>query len=185
MTLVMDSIFYPLDQLYSETLRSQIVNHDEVFLKLLAILEMYVEQKQSSEGFKYLFLSVFNRVCDGIISSVNVREQRKDWIKDRILSMKDIVWLIPNMQTYSSIFVFVKADLDKVASNLPTYYRIKKILHLDGEQQYYDDDGTLVMKAFHHKGVCEGLCTFYTKDGQVKSVAMYEGGRMKEIKSYA
>jgi len=149
-------------------------NPDVLFEQLVAILH---NTQSYSETFKTLYCHLFDKVC-GLYSN-----QRRDGLKETLLGIKGIVWLLPQMKTYPSIFVFLPSDVDKCADQILAH-AIRNMLKLDGEHLHFNPDGTLFRRYFMKNGMMEGLCTHYYHSGKVKIVFDYLDDVPREIKAY-
>jgi len=166
-------ILHPLQKLVN----LQIETQNDSLHQIVSILIEYANQQPLSETFKQIYEQLFNNVCQNY-------NQRRDDIKEKLLQMKDIVWLLPVLKKYSHIFVFEASDLNKIQNSTSLFYAIKKMLRMNGEHLDFYENGNVFRRYHMLQGEYDGDCTHYYKSGKTKFVATYDGGVVTHTQAF-
>lgn len=102
--------------------------------QLVDIVSLY-ETKKISATFKEMFLDLFHQ-C------LKQEDQRRDDLKHNILKIRDIRWLLLEMERYPIVFSFDETDLEIMKhGSRDNISLVKKICHKSGEMnEYYTDE---------------------------------------------
>ena len=149
---------------------------DEILTQIVDLLYQYQTTKISA-SFKEIFINILNTVIDGYVSHAPLKE-----LKEKILSVRDIRWLLIEMEKHPQYFQFSEEDLELMKNNgssRDNLYLIKKFLKKDGDyEEFYPDDECCKLKYKYHMtgGFLDGEYTEFYKNGNVKLKTSYKNG---------
>ena len=155
-----------------------------IMVFIIPLLQLY-ESNKISASFKELFLKFFRISLDlnekeknDFFDVVNLKE-----VKKRILKVRDIRWLLLEMEKYPQYFEFSEEDLEIMKENNASRDNIsivKKFLKKDGEyEEYYtEEQGSKLKKKFNMSGgKLNGLYQFWFPNGQKYIECVYKDGK--------
>ena len=148
--------------------------------KISECLTQYGNTKISA-SFKEIFLNLFNECLQFTNDSDHLFFNGKSF-KESFLKVRDIRWLLTEMEKYPQIFAFSESDLELMKENgasRDNIYLVKKFLKKDGEyEEFYPEDegGGLKLKYHMNDGVLNGQITEYYQNGKVKNESSYTKG---------
>ena len=125
-----------------------------ILVSIVDILSLYSKDKISNT-FKDIFLYLFNN-CLSMILNMNrgamigsivgtyIDSNFIINLKQKILKVRDIRWLLNEMEKYPHLFSFTDSDLELMKvydASRDNIYLVKRILKKDGEyEEYYPDE---------------------------------------------
>ena len=151
---------------------------DEYLEKIVNILSLYDTSKIST-SFKDTFLTIFNKCIQS--------KYQTESFKQNILKVRDIRWLLIEMEKYPQIFQFTEDDLTILKENgasRDNIYLVKKFLKKDGdyEEYYPEEEGGGIKCKYHMTGGCiNGEYNEWHEDGSKKTVRNYKDGKSSGI----
>jgi uncharacterized protein len=149
----------------------------------LNILSLYGKDKISS-SFKVIFLNIFKKCLeDNKPENINeISSHFKGVIKKEFLKVRDIRWLLLEMEKYPQYFQFTEDDLNVMKENgasRDNIYLVKKFLKKDGDyEEYYPEEEGGGIKCKYHMtgGHLNGEYKEYYPDGNIKQETIYKKG---------
>ncbi len=173
--------------------------------KIVDILSLYKDGKISTT-FKEIFLKIFNECLQfkGECYHFNGK-----MFKEAILKVRDIRWLLLEMEKYPQFFGFTEDDLEVMKNNgasRDNIYLVKKFLKkdgdyeeyhseeegggikfqyhmtggkLDGEYKIWHKNGTLYCQDYYKEGNKEGESKRWNHDGQLVFQGYYKDGKLE------
>ena len=148
----------------------------EYLRKIVDILSLYDNSKIST-SFKDTFLYIFKKcVQDKIKESFHI-------LKQSILKVRDIRWLLLEMEKYPQFFHFTEEDLllmKESGASRDNIYLVKKFLKKDGdyEDYYPEEEGGGIKCKYHMTGGClNGEYKEWYEDGSKKVIRYYKYGK--------
>ncbi len=149
----------------------RITKLDSCNLEYMVDLLCIYEDDKISATFKEVFLENFKKL---------VSESSRN-LKDRIIKVKDIRWLILEMEKYPHIFTFTDDDIKVMQENgasRDNILLVKKILKKDGSyEEYYEDSNNIKTKYSMNNGSINGLMEEFYVDGSLKATRNYCNGQ--------
>jgi antitoxin component YwqK of YwqJK toxin-antitoxin module len=155
---------------------------------IFSILSLYRTDK-ISVSFKDMFLSIFKK-CISVNDPININlitDHFKDQLKKEFLKVRDIRWLLLEMEKYSQIFQFTEDDLllmKESGASRDNIYLVKKFLKKDGdyEEMYNEEEGGGIKFQYHMTGGhLNGEYKEYYKNGTKKAIRNYKDGELDGI----
>jgi antitoxin component YwqK of YwqJK toxin-antitoxin module len=148
------------------------------------ILTLYGTSKISA-SFKDMFLSIFKKcISDNDPININIiMHHFKNQLKKEFLKVRDIRWLLIEMEKYPQFFQFTEDDLELMKENSASrdnIYLIKKFLKKDGdyEEYYTEEEGGSIKCRYHMTGgSLNGEYKFYHSNGKIKEETSYKEGK--------
>jgi len=185
------------------------------FNSIIDILCLY-EDKKISSSFKEIFLKIFNislpvnkfyevdkldiPATTSLLSNLrklnlnsifhfenHITPAEINKVKKRVLKVRDIRWLLLEMEKYPQIFQFTEVDLIILKENdasRDNIYLVKKFLKKDGdyEEYYPEEEGGGIKLQYHMTGgVLNGEYKEYYEDGSKKAIRNYKDGELDGI----
>lgn len=148
----------------------------EYLITLIDILCLYGPDKIST-SFKEIFLKIFKTILDAN-NQGNINQ-----LKQRILTVRDIRWLLLEMEKYPQYFGFSEDDLTIMKENgasRDNIYLVKKFLKKDGDyEEYYNEEEGGGIKCKYHMsgGQMNGEYIFWYPTGQLWGKRYYKDGK--------
>jgi len=142
---------------------------------LTDILCLYGQDKISAY-FKKLFLKHF---FDALHRKDEVDKQQLRDLKLRILKVRDIRWLLQEMEKYPHKFPFHKSDLNvllSVDASRDNVLLLKRILKKDGTYEEHYDSGALRSQLSFVNGNLHGPYKTWYENGQLETDGKYDNG---------
>ncbi len=151
----------------------------------LNILSLYGKDKISS-SFKLIFLNIFKKCLeDNNPDNINeISFHFKEEIKKEFLKVRDIRWLLLEMEKYPQYFQFVEEDLTFMKENgasRDNIYLVKKFLKKDGdyEDYYSEEEGGGIKLQYHMTGGhLNGEYKEFYENGSKKATRNYKDGEL-------
>ncbi len=189
------------------------------FNSIIDILCLY-EDKKISSSFKEIFLKIFNislpvnkfyevdkldiPATTSLLSNLrklnlnsifhfenHITPAEINKVKTRVLKVRDIRWLLLEMEKYPQFFQFTEVDLIILKENdasRDNIYLVKKFLKKDGdyEEYYSEEDGGGIKCQYHMTGGhLNGEYKKWYENGQLKFQGYYKDGKREiEYKSW-
>ena len=153
--------------------------------QITKLVELYSDKKISAT-FKDLYLQIFN-VC---IKNVFYRHEYFRDMKTFVLKVRDIKWLLQEMNKYPFIFQFDEQDIEtlqKHGASRDNIYFVKKLLKQDGEfETYFEDNLDQIRFKYNMKdGKLDGLFEEFYPNGNLKWKTIYKNGKIHgELKQF-
>lgn len=154
------------------------------FLPILVnILHSFGKDKISA-SFKEIFMEIFTE-C--------MKVKREDifldfkLLKERILTVRDIRWLLLEMEKYPKFFNFFDVDLELMKehdASRDNIYLVKKFLTKDGdyEEHYPEEEGGGIKLKYHMTdGVLNGEYKKFYLSGKIKEETSYTKGQQDNV----
>lgn len=151
------------------------IGGDEYLRKIIDILWLYGTDKIST-SFKEIFLKLFKTILDSN-NQGNINQ-----LKQRILTVRDIRWLLLELEKYPHHFQFYERDLEIMKENgasRDNIYLVKKFLKKDGdyEELYSEEEGGGIHLKYHMTGGhLNGDYKKFYKDGKIELETKYTNG---------
>jgi antitoxin component YwqK of YwqJK toxin-antitoxin module len=148
---------------------------------IIDILLLYNKDKISS-SFKDIFLNILKRCLDINPDNVYISFHFKNQLKENILKVRDIRWLLLEMEKYPQFFHFTEDDLTIMKENgasRDNIYLVKKFLKKDGdyEEMYEEEEGGGIKLQYHMTGGhLNGEYKKFYKDGKIEQETNYTNG---------
>jgi hypothetical protein len=145
------------------------------------ILLLYNKDKISA-SFKDIFLNILKRCLDINTDTQYISFHFKNQLKENILKVRDIRWLLLEMEKYPQYFQFTEDDLTIMKENgasRDNIYLVKKLLKKDGdyEEMYEEEEGGGIKLQYHMTGGhLNGEYKEYYPDGNLKQETSYKDG---------
>jgi len=156
------------------------------FKKIIDILCLYKERKISLT-FKEIFKNIFNTCLANKHSAntpldrmIELNQTELDIIKKKILTVRDIRWLLLEMEKYPNFFKFEEEDLNimkEYNASRDNIFLVKKIMKKDGDLEDFYKDGSIKKKYTLKNGRYEGKCIEYFENGTIKGISNYKNGK--------
>lgn len=157
--------------------------------KIVKCLCLY-ESTKISTSFKEIFLKLFNQCLQFKNETDHLFFNGKSF-KDDILKVRDIRWLLLEMEKYPQYFQFTEDDLNVMKENgasRDNIYLVKKFLKKDGdyEEYYPEEEGGGIKLQYHMTGGClNGEYKEYYDNGNIIKISHYKDGKLNgECKSW-
>jgi antitoxin component YwqK of YwqJK toxin-antitoxin module len=150
------------------------------------ILLLYNKDKISA-SFKDIFLNILKRCLDINTDNVYISFHFKNQLKENILKVRDIRWLLLEMEKYPQYFQFTEDDLllmKEHGASRDNIYLVKKFLKKDGdyEEMYEEEDGGGIKCRYHMTGGClNGEYKEFYSNGSKKATRNYKEGELSGI----
>jgi antitoxin component YwqK of YwqJK toxin-antitoxin module len=156
-----------------------------VMINIVNCLCLY-ESTKISTSFKEIFLNLFNKCLPFKNETDHLFFNGKSF-KNNVLKVRDIRWLLLEMEKYPQYFQFTEDDLNVMKENgasRDNIYLVKKFLKKDGdyEEYYPEEEGGGIKLQYHMTGghLNGKYKEFYT-NGSKKAIRNYKDGQPSEI----
>jgi len=160
-----------------------------ILVKIEKCLSLYKDAKISTT-FKEIFLKLFNEGLQFKGEFDHLFFNRR-MFKEAILKVRDIRWLLLEMEKYPQIFQFNEDDLELMKqhnASRDNIYLVKKFLKKDGDyEEYYPEEEGGGIKCQYHMtgGHLNGEYKKWYENGQIRFQGYYKDDeRVNEYKSW-
>jgi antitoxin component YwqK of YwqJK toxin-antitoxin module len=160
-----------------------------ILVKIEKCLSLYKDAKISTT-FKEIFLKLFNEGLQFKGEFDHLFFNRR-MFKEAILKVRDIRWLLLEMEKYPQIFGFNEDDLELMKqhnASRDNIYLVKKFLKKDGDYEEYhsEEEGGGIKCQYHMTGgLLNGEYKKWYNNGQMNFQGYYKDGeRENEYKSW-
>lgn len=146
------------------------------------ILSLYGTNK-ISVSFKDIFIYIFKKCISENDPINSIMYHFKDQLKKKFLKVRDIRWLLLEMEYYPYIFKFTEEDLEVLKENgasRDNIYLVKKFLKKDGDYEEYfseEEGGGIKFKYHMIGGKLEGEYKIWHKNGTLYCQEYYKEGK--------
>jgi antitoxin component YwqK of YwqJK toxin-antitoxin module len=152
-----------------------------ILFKITECLSLY-ESTKISATFKEIYLKLFNECIQFKTETEHILFNSKSF-KESVLKVRDIRWLLIEMEKYPQIFQFTEDDLilmKESGASRDNIYLVKKFLKKDGdyEEMYNEEEGGGIKCQYHMTGGhLNGEYKKYYKDGQIFLQEYFKDGK--------
>ena len=151
-----------------------------ILIKITECLSLY-ESTKISATFKEIFLKLFNECIKFETETEHILFNAKSF-KESVLKVRDIRWLLLEMEKYPQFFQFTEDDLllmKESGASRDNIYLVKKFLKKDGdyEEMYDKEEGGDIKCQYHMTGgMLNGQYKEYYENGKIKQETSYSKG---------